>query len=197
MKPLRLSKPHMIVMVGIPGSGKSFFAEHFAQTFSAPYINYDHIRSQLVAQPTYSNAETATVGRIGHHMLLELFKTDQTIVYEGPSDARTDRQEIAKLAKKAGYEPLFVWAQTESLAAKSRALKTTKGKSILSVEQFEARVRHFTAPNASENAVVISGKHTYASQLKIVLKRLLPANNDTMPVNTVPRRTEGRHIAIR
>jgi len=38
MKSLQLDKPHAIVVIGIQGSGKTFFAEKFATTFKAPYI---------------------------------------------------------------------------------------------------------------------------------------------------------------
>ena len=46
MKSLQLDKPHAIVMVGIPGSGKSFFADKFSAMFNAPYVEQmvlDHL----------------------------------------------------------------------------------------------------------------------------------------------------------
>jgi predicted kinase len=198
MKSLHLSKPHIIVMVGIPGAGKSFFAEHFAQTFGAPYIHYGAIRAELFNDPTYSHDENEIISRIGTMQLHELLKTERTIVFDGASDARTDRTEIAKLAHAAGYQPLFVWVQTESVAAKSRATKPSKTTSYVSSDQFDQMLRRFTAPNAAEKAVVISGKHTYASQLKIVLKRLVGPRIESVEQHVnAPRVTPGRHIAIR
>jgi predicted kinase len=198
MKSLHLSKPHMIVMVGIPGSGKTFFAEHFADTFNAPYVSYGILREELFNEPTFSTDENDIISRIGALQLNELFKTERTIVFDGASDARTERQELAKQAHAAGYEPLFVWVQTESVAAKSRAVKPSKDRHTLTADQFDGAVRRFTAPNASEKAVVISGKHTYASQLKIVLKRLVGPRIESMEQQvTAPRVVPGRHIAIR
>ena len=43
MKSLHLSRPHAIMMVGIPGSGKSFFASQYADTFGTPYIDFGTI----------------------------------------------------------------------------------------------------------------------------------------------------------
>jgi len=43
MKSLHLSRPHAIMMVGLPGSGKSFFASQFAATFDTPYIDFGAI----------------------------------------------------------------------------------------------------------------------------------------------------------
>ena len=198
MKPLRLSLPHVIVMVGIPGSGKSFFAEHFADTFSAPLVSSMVVRRMLVQTPTFSVSEQATVQRVSSYLFDELLKTGQTIVLDIPSDTRTDRMEMTKKAKAAGYEVLFVWVQTESAAAKTRATKTSKDRPVaLTEEQYDSFVKHFTVPSASEKAIVISGKHTYASQLKIVLSRLVLSKTRADTPHRERTVDQGRHIIMR
>lgn len=159
-------------MVGIPGAGKSFFADHFAETFNAPIISDKHIRDDLFSDPAFSTEEQKVIHRVRDRSLKELFKTQRTLIMESATGTRVSRQELAKVATTAGYEPLFVWVQTEPSSAKARAIKRVKGQPSLSAEQFDAAVRAFTAPNQAEQALVISGKHTYASQLKIVLKKL-------------------------
>jgi predicted kinase len=199
MKPLRLSLPHVIVMVGIPGSGKSFFAEHFAETFSAPLVSSIAIRHMLVQTPSFSVSEQAAVKRISHHLLDELLKTNQTIVVDIPSDSRTDRMEITRKAKLASYQVLFVWVQTESAAARSRATKTSKDRSFaLTDEQYDSFVKHFTIPSGTEKPIVISGKHTYASQLKIVLSRLVLAKtSQEIPIRERPVIDQSHRIIMR
>jgi predicted kinase len=190
MKPLNLASPHLIIMVGIPGSGKTFFAEHFASTFSAPYVS-----AQQIASLSGGNSTDESSSRLTKHLLEQLFKTGQTIIYEGASDTRSHRLELAKAARTHGYNPLLVWVQTESISAKQRATKAQKGTSALSSDQFDAALKRFTPPNVSEKAIVISGKHTYASQLKIVLKRLAEGRS----AEAVPERptSGGRHIVVR
>lgn len=172
MKPLSLNKPHLIVMVGIPGSGKSFFVERFAETFNAPLISHEKIRSQLYSQPTFSDQEDRTISQITDYMLDELLKTKQTILFEGASWSRAARQELSKKAAAEGYRTMLVWIQTELSTARSRATRRGRDKTPLSAEQFDHKVKHFSNPAPDEKAIVISGKHTYASQLKIVLKKL-------------------------
>jgi predicted kinase len=172
MKSLSLSKPRLIVMVGIPGSGKSFFAEHFADTFKAPIISFHRLRHELFNFPTFSKDEDEIIGRVANYMLDELLRTGRTIVYEGQSSLRTDRAFIAKKSHETGYEPLFVWVQTEPETARKRAIKPSNDKPALSVEQFESKIKQFGVPHRTEKYIVISGKHTHASQLKIVLKHL-------------------------
>ncbi len=196
MKPLSLSSPHLIIMVGIPGSGKTFFAEHFASTFNAPIVSFARISSELYGNRHLTSEEQAIVIRISHYLLEQLLKTGQTIVYEGITDTRTTRQALAKIANKQTYEPLLVWVQTESLAAKSRAIKQRRDTVSITPDEFDTIVKRFTPPNVSERAVVISGKHTYASQLKIVLKRL--AEGRVEKAETPSARTAvGRHIVVR
>lgn len=198
MKSLSLSKPHLLVMVGVPGAGKSSFAEHFAETFTAPIVNWDTIRAELFNEPTYSKDEQVIIGRVADYMLDELLKTQRTIVYEGAADARSERQALAKRARAAGYEVLFVWVQTDSATAQQRATKKKRDSVSMTAEQFEAATKRFTQPNHTEPLVVISGKHTYASQLKIVLKRLVePRAGLSAPVAPQPRPATGRNIIIR
>lgn len=172
MKPLSLSKPHLIIMVGIPGSGKSFFAEHFADTFKAPLVSTGIIRSKLFSTPTFSKDENEIISQVFDYMLNELFKTKQTIIFDGFSHSRLARLNLTKEARKNGYESLLVWTQTESNTARARATKRTHGKVALTPELFDQQIKQFTSPGLNEKVIVISGMHTFASQLKIVLKKL-------------------------
>jgi predicted kinase len=160
MKSLSLNQPHAIVMVGTPGSGKSFFAEKFADTFHAPYVSSDTIRSFI--------SDPKDMSKLIAYQLKELFKTNYSIVIDGFAHTRSERTELARLLKEHGYETLFVWVQTDPQTAKLRSLKQSK----LTEDDFDRIVKRFSAPHVSEKPVVISGKHTYATQVKSVLKRL-------------------------
>lgn len=198
MKSLSLVKPHLIVMVGIPGSGKSFFADHFADTFNAPLVSSGRIRHELFNEPAFDSNEQAIIRRMSDYMLDELYKTHRTLVYEGTADTRTDRQAITKRSRSAGYETLFVWVQTESTTARKRVEKAIKGNTAIRSDSFDIALKHFSAPRPSEKAVVISGKHTYASQLKIVLKRLVEPRVELVEKQTPPERTiQKRTIEVR
>lgn len=167
MKSLSLSQPHLLIMVGIPGSGKSFFAEKFAATFHAPYVKYDTIM-------TVAGQNTATSDMYAGYMLRELFKTGHTIVFDGPASSRAERTALKDLAASAGYTSLFIWVQTDEATAKSRFLKAGKesGRRV-NEKEFGTLFGGFAAPVQKEHStVVISGKHTYATQVKAVLKNL-------------------------
>ena len=167
MKSMSLARPHAIMMVGIPGSGKSFFASKFAETFNAPYINADDIAA-------LARDETAA-GQITGMMVELVVKSKQTFIYEGNTDTRAHRTEFAKWARGHGYQPMLVWVQTDPRAAEDRSIKYNG----LSAEDYDAIVRSFSPPHQSEHPVVISGRHTYASQLKVILNHLAKARPST------------------
>ena len=160
MKSLSLSQPHAIIMVGIPGSGKTFFASKFAETFHAPYVSLERI---LDAGP---NEDAATV--LAEQQTKELLKTGASVILELNTGTRTARTELARYVKTAGYTPLLIWVQTDTETSRQRYVRSKAKQSA----EFETQLQHFSPPHPTEHAVVISGKHTYASQAKIVLKRL-------------------------
>ena len=192
MKPSGNNKPHLIITVGIPGSGKSFFAEHFAETFKAPIVSYERLQS-----PTNS-IDDSIVGSNLKYMLGEVLKTGQTIVYDGLSNTRVQRTDITKLAKQSGYEPLFVWLQTDESTARKRATKIDdKHPVAITEDDFNRQLNRFSPPNKSDKAIVVSGKHNYASQLKIVLRNLasISSNEATHTPNHIQQTR--RNIVLR
>ena len=150
-------------MVGVPGAGKTAFATQFARTFNSPFVDYAELR-QLA-----DNDELAY--RFADHLIDQLLRTQQTILIDGPGDKLADRKEIVKIAKKHGYAPLFIWVQTEPTAAEYRAVHAKDA--TMTKDDFDARTAEFEFLTKGEPVLVISGKHTYPSQAKIVLKKLI------------------------
>lgn len=191
MKALQLAKPHVLVMIGVPASGKSQFARKFAETFHAPYID-----AKMFLFEGYSPSVAVDLAR---EVLAQMQKTKQTIVYEGVSGSRVERSELAKQARANGYEPLFIWVQTDVSVARNRATRRTRSNpEPMTDEQFDSELKRFTPPSDQEPTVVISGMHTYASQAKAVLKRLTElTGRDRASANAASTRSQRRPVIIR
>lgn len=186
MKSISPNQPHIIMVVGLPGSGKSFFAEKFAETFNSPYISIENI----LPYTTDINAAITLMD----DQIRELFKTRHAIIIEGVTDLRTERERYAKHAKESGYGVLTVWVQTDINTAKKRITKVTKiakpkNTRTLSPEQFDRAAKRFTPPNEQEKPIVISGKHTYATQAKIILSKLSASSSEPSFKTSTPERT--------
>ena len=186
MKPLTPASPHAIIMVGIPGSGKSTFAEHFADTFQAPIVSQTKLKNDFSL--TADAAETLRSLILGEYL-----KTHRTVLIDGGTERKTKRAELIRTLAGAGYRPLLVWVQTDAVEAKRRATKEYPKGSGLSADEFTSELKNFQAPGVQEKPIVISGKHTYATQLKIVLKQLASTTTriDTPPDATGRPRARG------
>ena len=191
MKSLQMSRPYLLLAIGIPGAGKSTFAAKFAQTFNTPFIDYSEIADMVGDEKVFP--------KVTKYVVNQLLLTKQTIVFDGFGDKVSDRRQFAEMAHKHGYTPLIIWVQTEPSTAE---LRVAKGKGAkMSVEQFDKGVLGFQNPTKSEPVLVISGKHTYASQARAVLKRLAsdrPSPEDGKRIATPPPRPtniRGRFIS--
>lgn len=162
IKSLELTKPHLLVIVGLPGSGKSFFAKQFSETFGAPYVDYAHYHKLVGSVETGDIVATELIG--------QLLLTKQTIVIEGRGETREDRAILTRLCQSKGYEVLYVWVQTTPQTAHKRAV-LAKG-APLNEREFSERSETFAPLGNGEPYVVISGRHTYPSQARMVLRRL-------------------------
>ena len=184
MKSLSLAKPHLLIVVGVPGSGKTFFAEKFSETFCAPFISFNTLRSQILAESVYDRGEYDVLSNVATYMLDETLKTKQTVVLEAQGATKTERLDLAKKARQAGYEPLFIWVQVDKPTSKKRSIGRARAESErLTAEQYQTVLDRFTPLAENENYVVISGKHTPASQARVILKHLaVPRTNAPVPV---------------
>lgn len=192
MKSLQLSKPHFIVVVGIPGSGKTTFADRFAETFHASFVNPRNFLTHIG-----NSVETEVADNIADKLLDIVLPTHQTIIYESLHGTRVERVELAKRARAEGYEPLFIWMQTDLPVAKQRSIRGTRTQPApMTDEMFEQAAKRFSPPHSSEKYLVISGMRTYASQVKPLLKRLTEdARPDAPP--TMPTRPESTQTDTR
>ncbi len=194
MKPLTPASPHAIIMVGIPGAGKSAFAERFADTFQAPILNRTKLKKELLLDDEQSDTLVDAI-------LAEYLKTNRTIVIEGGVNRKTNRATLSKVLHKAGYKPLIVWVQTDANEAHRRATKKYPKGSGLTSDEFEVSLKEFQAPVDLERAVVISGKHTYTTQVKVVLKQLASENERPIPPREKPpeppRQPRSRTVLVR
>jgi predicted kinase len=186
----------VIVVVGLPGVGKSFFARRFAETFNAPLVSEDKIRYTLFSGHTYSKNENIMVEQVARLIIDELLVSGKTFILDGGYNTRSSRENITRLATQYGFRTLIVWVQTDELTARRRAegrsLKNPgdQYKQSLNPEQYDTIERTFTVPDLDlkeRNTVVISGKHTYAAQAKTVLQKIVESRSDLersdVPIN--------------
>lgn len=146
-----------ILVFGAPCSGKTTFCQKFSNQFNAPFYDLDALRQDF------------NLSRKQVLMLVsELAKTGQNLIIEGGIDSAKERDEIRAILEAAHYQPALVWIQTDVATTKTR-LKTRLKSVAKAKAEYESRIAKLEAPSENEPAVILSGKHTYATQAKHVL----------------------------
>jgi predicted kinase len=197
------SKPTLIIVIGLPGSGKSFFAQQFAKSFGAALVSEDKIRYLLFAHHTYNESENSIIRQVANMMIKELLKTKKTFILDGGYNDGQLRSSLVNIAKKAAYQILTIVVQTDTKTAERRATHRSgkkagdRYKQSLSPEEFAVQAKIYQAPPPlDKTVVVISGKHTYSTQARFVLKKMLEMRNLTPaePQSTPIVRSRGLFI---
>ena len=97
-------KTNIVVLVsGLPGSGKSYFAQRLAETIHADYVNSDRLRKELFPKRTYSDLEKARVYDTMLKKMKEAFTEEKNLVM----DATFHKKEIRELFTKNSKEKIY------------------------------------------------------------------------------------------
>lgn len=92
----------VVIVFGLPGSGKSYFASRLAGIISADYINSDRVRKEMLAKRTYSNREKEIV----YNKMLATLKEDQVqnrnVVLDATFHKKETRELFVKEMEKRG-----------------------------------------------------------------------------------------------
>jgi len=186
MKHLQLTPPLLIVTMGFPGSGKTFFARQFAELHALPRVSEDVLRFELFEQPLFNGDEADIIERMLHYNLDQLMKTERTIICEGGFLRTDERKRLYELAAQNGYRTLVVWLQTDLetsiMRAANRDRRNPDSKYSFPVDkQAFAKIRSkLQRPSEKEQVVVISGKHAFKGQCLTVLRKIAGMYSDSI-----------------
>lgn len=154
------AQPRAILVFGAPCCGKTTFSEKFSEKFNAPFYNITEIEKEY---------------DFDHETMLKILdlisKTHQNVVIEGGLDTEADRDTIRNIFRKSGYNPSLVWIQTDIPAIKMR-LKNKLHSAAKAKSVYNERMKQIEKPLDNENPIVLSGKHTFTTQLTQVLSQL-------------------------
>lgn len=203
------AKPLFVMLYGFPGAGKTYFARQLCENIQAAHVQGDRIRGELFAEPRWDAQENGVVNQLMEYMAGEFLSAGVSVVYDVNAMRSSQRRSLRDLARKSGAQPVVVWFQIDLESAYLRTAKRDRRRNDdryaapMNPESFKNIVRHMQNPDSTEQYVVISGKHLFATQLGSMMKRLHELkliNSEDMihglvkpgMVNLVPQPSSGR-----
>ena len=147
--------PVLVVICGLPGTGKSFLARKIAGRMPAVIVESDFVRKTLFAQPTYAGAESVWVHRIAHVTIERLLKSGHRVIYDATNLSEWFREKTYHIADRAGAGLVVVVTVAPERVARERLLKRFQARdpddlsdaTVAVYERFKRRVEPVRHPH--------------------------------------------------
>lgn len=114
--------PALVIMVGAPGSGKSYLARMLGEALRAELIQTDAVRKELFPEPGYTSAEHAAVYAEGHRRIGAALARGACVIFDATNLREKRRRTLYRLAERAGAKAIVVvaYASDEVIRARLR-----------------------------------------------------------------------------
>src|SRR3990172_8573 len=121
--------PALVMVSGLPGSGKSYFSRQLAERFPFLVVETDVLRHRLSPTPTYSAEESQRPFQACHRLVEELMKKGVSLVLDATNLVETHREYLYHIAEQAGAKLIIVRVEAPEGEIKKRIQRREQGLS--------------------------------------------------------------------
>lgn len=136
----------LYVMVGLPGSGKSTYANKFAEEISAKVVSSDAIRAELFGDESIQS-KPALVFDIVYERIEDTLKQGQDVILDATNIRRRDRGNAIVLAGRLGAKCEAIVMGTPSEVCWEHNCARER---VVPRYAFEKMLEHMSFPSYSE-----------------------------------------------
>jgi predicted kinase len=102
------ANPAIIVVSGLPGTGKSYFCKKLAERLPYLILESDALRKQLFPSPTYSAEESAYLFSTIHHLIQGLLKKGVPVILDATNLSERHREHLYSIAERSNARLVLV-----------------------------------------------------------------------------------------
>lgn len=158
-----MNRPTLILLCGIPGSGKTTYAERYIKEHpDTVHLSSDKIREELWGNEA-TQGDNNQVFSLMQSRAIEALNNGQDVVYDATNVTRKDRSYIITLCPKfAKIECHVIWASIETCIERDAARERTVGKEVI-----DKMLKRFQAPYYDEGIDEIKIKRNHVIEERI------------------------------
>jgi DegV family protein with EDD domain len=119
--------PFLVLVSGLPGSGKSHFSRELCRRYPLAHLNSDALRRALFPQPTHAATESARLFAAVHALLEQLLSRGVSAVLDATSLKEEHRRPLYAIAERAGAGLVIVRTEAPETVALGRLAARVRG----------------------------------------------------------------------
>ncbi len=117
----------LLILVGLPGTGKSSVVESMQKFFPSVCISTDGIRGYVRQNPVYTAAEMALVYEVCYSLIEDRLRKGQRVIFDASNSLQSRRDYLAALAKRCGAPMTICSVQAAQDAIEQRLYQRING----------------------------------------------------------------------
>lgn len=100
--PASATRPALVMMSGLPGTGKSYLARLLAARLPVVIVETDWVRKSIYAHPTYSAKESFVVYQLAYRLIEAILAEGQRVIFDATNMRERSRRVVYDIAEKVG-----------------------------------------------------------------------------------------------
>lgn len=121
------ASPALIVVSGLPGSGKSYFSRRLAERLPLPIIESDAMRQIIAPKPTYSPDESQRLFRACHALIGDLLHKGISVIFDATNLIENHREQLYRIAERADAKLVLVRVEAPTEVVQQRMERRRNG----------------------------------------------------------------------
>ena len=106
--PEPVAEPVLIVVSGLPGTGKSYFCSQLAERLPVIILESDALRRALFSSPGYSSEESSHLFRACHLLIERLLKQGIPLIFDATNLSERNREHLYSIAERLDVRLILV-----------------------------------------------------------------------------------------
>lgn len=124
------AQPTIIVVSGLPGTGKSYFCRRLAERLPFLILESDALRKQLFPMPTYSAEESAGLFCAIYQLIEDLLKKGIPLILDATNLEERHRDRIYNIAERTNARMILISVKAPSQLVQKRLKKRLASKRV-------------------------------------------------------------------